>query len=498
MTASSSPAMAVSYDHLQVALSVLIAIAASHAALDVAGRVTATRNGARAAWLAGGAISMGSGIWAMHFVGMLAFRLPVAISYYWPTVLAALMIAILASAAALHIVSRKRMSVPYAVISGSILGGGVVGLHFMGMNAMRMAARYQLNPNLVAASVVFAILFAVGGMWLGNYFRDEPKRTVWRRIGAGLSMGTAISAMHYTAMAAATFTPSTLQFRLAHTVSISNLGTLGISAVILILLGTTMLSCYVDRQFDAKRFQLWVAEGKVELAHITRLTVMGELTASIAHEIKQPLAAIVTNGSYCLRQLAGTSPNLEEVRRAIQEIVDDGNRASSIISRIRTLLMKGSPEKAALDINDVIGQVIYFVRSEIDQNGIVLKLDLAEDLPSVLGDSIQLQQAFMNVVMNSIEVLRSVPEQRRELIIRSAKSRGVLIEVNDSGPGLAPAIAERLFEPFFTTKTRGMGLGLSISRSIIESHRGSLSNMPTSSGALFQFILPPASEVTHG
>jgi C4-dicarboxylate-specific signal transduction histidine kinase len=272
---------------------------------------------------------------------------------------------------------------------------------------------------------------------------------------------------------------------------ITTVGNLGIATVILLQLGMTILSCFVDRSFDAQGFQLALARAKVDLEHGTRLTLMGELTASIAHEIKQPLAAIVTNGDYCIRQLDGATPNLKEVRQAIQEIVDDGNRTSSIVSRIRALLMKDPPESGALDMNEVIREVVHFVQGEIDQNGVALKLDLALDLPPVLGDRVQLQQALMNVVVNSIDALRSVPERQRKLLIKSGKSpEGITIEVGDSGPGLVPSMAERLFEPFFTTKAEGMGLGLSISRSIIESHGGQLSHVSGSRGALFQFILP--------
>jgi C4-dicarboxylate-specific signal transduction histidine kinase len=144
-----------------------------------------------------------------------------------------------------------------------------------------------------------------------------------------------------------------------------------------------------------------------------------------------------------------------------------------------------------LDLNEVIREVVYFVQGEIDQNGVDLKLDLALDLPPVLGDRVQLQQALMNVVVNGIEALRLVPERQRKLLIKSGKSpEGIAIEVRDSGPGLVPSMAERLFEPFFTTKAEGMGLGLSISHSIIESHGGQLSLVSGSGGALFQFILP--------
>ena len=495
---SANAVIPVHYDHLQVLLSVLIAVSASYAALNFGGRVTATSGWPRTAWLAGGAMAMGSGIWAMHFVGMLSFGLPVTIAYYWPTVLASLLVAIIASAAALHIVSRKGMGLVHALISGSILGCGVAALHYTDMDAMRMAADCKFSMLLVALSIVLAIAFAVGGIWLGYCLQDESKYPAWRAIGASLLMGAAISAMHYTGMASASFYFSTSGVNLVHTVTISTLATLGLAAVILGLLGLAILSCFVGRRFDAQTLQLAGAEARVELSHTMRLTLMGELAASIAHEIKQPLAAIVTNGEWCLRQLAGATPNLEKIREATVEIVNDGNRASSIISRIRALLMRGSPERTTLDVNEVIREVVYFLRYEIDQNSISLRLDLDAGLGSVLADRVQLQQALINIVMNGIEAMQMITERHRELLIRSGSSpEGVSIQIYDSGPGLSPDTADRLFEPFFTTKPGGMGMGLAISRSIIESHGGRLTSRPHSRGALFEVILSPASATSH-
>lgn len=490
MTVSSIPSMPVSYDPLQVTLSVIIAIASSYAALDLAGRVMATRNAARLAWLIGGALTMGSGIWAMHFVGMLAFHLPVPVFYYWPTTLLALVVTIIASAAGLFIVTLKGMGLRYAVISGVIMGSGVAALHYLGMTAMRMPARYRLNPEMVSIAVLLGIGFAIGGMWLGYYFRREPKRTVWKRLGSGVLMGAGVSSMHYTGMASASFTSSDPP-ALTHTVHVSALGTLGISAVILDLLGTAVAACAVGRELDAQRGRRATSEARVELAHRMRLTAIGEVTASIAHEIRQPLAAIITNANYCLRQLAGPTPNLGEVRQAIDEIVEDGNRTNSIVSGIRTLLRKEPSEDASLDLNQLIHDVIDAVQGELDSSMISLVLELADSLPPVHGDRVQLQQAFMNLVMNSIDALRSVPEKYRQLLIRSAEGeREVIIQVKDTGPGIDAQTAERLFEPFFTTKPEGMGLGLSISRSILESHGGNLSNLSVSGGALFQLTIP--------
>ncbi len=400
--------MSSSYDPLQVGLSVLIAIAASYAALDLVDRVISKRTMIRAAWLAGGAVSMGSGIWTMHFVGMLAFHLPMPTFYYWPTVVAALLIGITASAAALYVVTWKRMGSRsrYALISGTVLGSGVAGLHYMGMQAMRMDATYTLNPIIVVASVALGILFATSGMWFGYYFRDEPLQTTWSRLGAAVLMGIAIACMHYTGMASATFraAPSS-HLVAAHTVYVSTLGTLGIAVVILLLLAVTIVSCLVDRRFSEQNLQLAVAQGKVDLANTVRLTLMAELTASISHEIKQPLAAIITNANYSLSQLATARPDLKEVRQAIQEIVDDGNRTNSIISRVRNLLMKEPPERAPVDVNEVIHEVLQFLRAEADQNRIDIQLQLAEQSSPVHADRVQLHQAFMNVL---IEQHRSV------------------------------------------------------------------------------------------
>lgn len=436
---------------------------------------------------------MGSGIWTMHFVGMLAFHLPVPVFYYWPTVVAALLIAIMASAAALYIVTRKRMGSRYALISGTVLGSGVAALHYLGMQAMRMAAIYTLNPIIVVAAVALGILFATSGMWLGHYFRDESLRTAWRRLGAAALMGIAIAGMHYTGMASATFMAAPSHLVTAHTVYVSTLGTLGIAAIVLLLLAVTIVSCLIDRRFSAQSFQLVVAQGKVDLANTVRLTLMAELTASISHEIKQPLAAIITNAHYSLGQLATAKPDLKEVRQAIQEIVDDGNRASSIISRVRNLLMKEPPERTPVDINDVIGEVLQFLRSETDQSRINIQLELPEQLSPVSADRVQLQQALMNVLMNSIEALQSVPEPQRKIVIKAeVKSEAIVVRIEDSGPGLPADVSDRIFEPFFTIKPEGMGLGLSISRSIVEAHGGRLSYIPGSEGAIFEFAFPHA------
>jgi C4-dicarboxylate-specific signal transduction histidine kinase len=242
---------------------------------------------------------------------------------------------------------------------------------------------------------------------------------------------------------------------------------------------------------ERQRAEEALLEAQAELARVTRALGMGELVATIAHEVNQPLTAIVTNGNFCSRRLEGAPPNLHELRAAITEIVNDGSRASAIISRIRALLMKGVPDRTKLDINQVIQEVARLLRHELTRSRVSLRTDLAPDLPYVLGDRVQLQQVMLNLIMNGIDAMSVITDRPRELLIQSAKhSQGVLIQVQDSGAGIDPGQADRIFEPFFTDKPEGIGMGLSISRSIVESHGGRLWAVPGASGALFEFTLP--------
>jgi PAS domain S-box-containing protein len=643
---SANAAMTGSYDYSEVARSVLIAVAASYAALDLAGRVTAANGRIRLAWLGCGATAMGIGIWAMHFTGMLAFHLPVSVEYQWPTVLASLLVAILASAVALYVASRQHMGRVEALTGSLIMGGGIAGMHYIGMAAMRLPAIARFSLLLVTISVLFAFIFSLVALLMAFDLREETRWTVPRRLGSAIVMGGAISAMHYTGMAAASFIPASPP-DLFHAVSISPLSNSGIAIVTLIVLVAAMVTSSVDRRAAAgvqrlnqelerrvaertleleavnqtlrkeiaereqaedelrkqkevfqrifediplmigfvskdghielvnpecERTVGWtlaeiqepnrevfaeffpdpgyrqivresiaastgkwtdvkvrVRDGRVidvaaafvllsdgsslgigkditewkstqaalqaaqeNLARVTRVVAMGELAAAIAHEVNQPLAAIVTNANFCLRELGGGAQKLEKLREAIAEIVSDGTRASAVISRIRTLLKKASPDGVRLDINEVIQEVTTLLRNEIARNRVELQLDLAADLPLVFGDRVQLQQVVINLAINGIEAMHAVDDGPRRLAIKSERhGDGVLIQVHDSGLGIEPELADRIFEPFFTTKAEGTGMGLSISRSIIESHGGHLSLAPGSSeGAVFQFTLP--------
>jgi PAS domain S-box-containing protein len=645
---SANAAMTGSYDYGEVARSVLIAIAASYAALDLAGRVTAASGRIRLAWLGCGATAMGIGIWAMHFKGMLAFHLPVSVEYQWPTVLASLLVAILASAVALYVASRQHMGRVEALTGSLIMGGGIAGMHYIGMAAMRLPAITRFSPLLVTFSILFAILFSLVALLMAFDLREETKWTVPRRLGSAIVMGGAISAMHYTGMAAASFIPASPP-DLFHAVGISPVANNGIAIVTLIVIMAAMVTSSVERRAaagvqrlnqelerrvaertlqleavnqalrkeiaereraqeavrrsedrlrlvvdtlpamvwsklpegsadflnqrfreytgftleeglgwgwrnafhpedraeeewraafaagepfekearlrradgvyrwfllraaplrdergnvvkwygtttdieDRRRAEEALQEAQDKLAHVTRTQAMGELAAAIAHEVNQPLTAIVTNAGFSLRQLKGSTANLDELRTAITEIVNDATRASAVISRIRGLLAKGSPRRMELDINKVIQEVITLLRNELTRNRVSLRTDFASNLAPVSGDPVQLQQVLINLVVNAIEAMRLYTDRTRELRIRSAKNaHGILVQVQDSGPGIKPELADGIFEPFFTTKAEGIGMGLAISRSIIESHGGQLSLVSASQGTLFQFILP--------
>jgi PAS domain S-box-containing protein len=613
-----------SYNYALVALSVLIAMFASYAALDLAGRVTAAGGWTRAVWLLGGAAAMGTGIWSMHYIGMLAFILPIPVAYHWPTVLLSLFAAILASAIALYVVSQRKMDASRAVAGSVLMGAGIASMHYIGMAAMRLPAVCQFNSFLVVLSVAFAILISLAALWITFHFRDEKTGIGWEKLAGAVVMGAAIPVMHYTGMAAASFTPSGIPADLSHAVSISALGTAGIAAATFIVLGLALLTSSVDRRFAAEalelqeeklqrseaylaeaqrlthtgswawrvaggdavhlseewyriygfdpengppafeerrqrthpedrarwqgaidraiaekseyevEFRILLPDGSVkhihtvghpvlnasgdlvqfvgsstditerkhaeealrqaqtDLAHASRVTTMGELTASLAHEVNQPIAAAVTDANTCLRWLTRDQPDLEEAREAASRMAKDATRAAEIIARVRMIFKKGASQRELVDVNELIREMIILLRNEISRHSISVRTELVETLPHVMGDRVQLQQVMMNLIMNSIDAMKDV-EGTRELIINSQRTENeqLMVSVGDTGVGLPAQQADQIFNAFFSTKAHGTGMGLRISRSIVESHGGRLWAADNSSrGASFHLTLP--------
>src|SRR5467141_621048 len=244
-----------SHSYTLVALSVLIAIFTSYAALDLAGRVTAAGGWIRAVWLLGGAGAMGTGIWSMHYIGMLACILPVPVAYHLPTVLLSLFAAILASAIALYVVSRQKMGAFRAFTGSVLMGAGIASMHYIGMAAMRLSAMCQFSSFLVVLSVVFAVLISLAALWITFHLRDEKAGIGRRKIAGAVVMGAAIPVMHYTGMAAASFTPSDMPVDLSGAVSPSTLGSADIAAVTVIILALALLTSWVDRRLAARTLE---------------------------------------------------------------------------------------------------------------------------------------------------------------------------------------------------------------------------------------------------
>ena len=917
MTVSAIAPITGYYDYSEVTRSVVIAIAASYAALDLTGRVAAANGRIRLAWLSGGAIAMGIGIWTMHLKGMLAFSLPVPVEYHWPTLLAGLSVAIFASAVALYVTSRQNMSRADALVGSIVMGSGIAGLHYTAMAAMRLPAITRYSPLLVTVSLLLAVLFSLIALLMAFDLREETTWTVPRRVGSAIVMGIAISAMHYTGMAAASFFPASPP-NLSHTVSITPVGGSGVLIATLIVLVAAIITSSVDRRahaeiqrlnqdlerrvaertaqiqatneklrqeiVDRKRaearlreyekavegleemivvvdrnyryvlanraflkyrglekeqplmgrlvsdvlkpgvfeevvkekldeclqgkvvtyelkykysdlgerdlsisyfpiespsgidrvacvlqditerkqaedalrtservqhkiaeqleteharlieaqavakvgswetelpslditwseqthrifetdpsyfrptrpsfvdlvhpddrakvgaafeaslekgapstveYRIVMADGRVkvleehwkvfhdgegrsvrligtcqditerkraeaelresearfrlvadsapviiwmsgtdklctyfnrpwldftgrsidqelgngwaegvhpedlrscmdtyiqafdrrqpfrteyrlrrhdgeyrwvldigvprfnpdgsfagfigscidvteqrraeerlrqtqqDLARVARIVTMGELTASIAHEINQPLAAVATNASASLHWLAVQPPNLDEARQAMADAMNEANRASGVIQRLRTLLQKTPSQLQPVNVNEVIGEVLALIHRELLTGGVITRTELTPDLPTVFGDRVQLQQVMLNLIMNAIDAMSNVNDRPKRLLIKSSKdAEGVVIEVQDSGKGLDPEEASRIFDSFFTTKPEGIGMGLSISRSIVEAHGGRLrAETVSAQGAVFQVILPKA------
>jgi C4-dicarboxylate-specific signal transduction histidine kinase len=251
----------------------------------------------------------------------------------------------------------------------------------------------------------------------------------------------------------------------------------------------------IGQFIERKRAEEALHHAQAELAHMTRVAMLGELTASIAHEINQPLGALVNNASACVRWLA--AQNLEEARQSAALVIADGHRAAEIIRRIRDLAKKAPLQKEWLDLNATIRDVIALARSEVHRNGVVVETHLAGDVPLILGDRVQLQQVLLNLLMNAIEAVSGLGAEPRALWVSSERvaATEVVVAVRDSGPGFDPQHLDRLFDAFYTTKPHGLGLGLAISRRIIEAHGGRLwatANAPH--GAVLQFTLPIGSE----
>jgi NO-binding membrane sensor protein with MHYT domain len=336
--APSNVALVGYYDYWLVALSVLIAMLASYAALDLSGRVAAARGYARCFWLAGGSAVMGLGIWAMHYIGMLAWTLPVPVLYDWPTVLASLLAAMLASGVALFVMSSPAVGPVRGGIGGMLIGAGITTMHYVGMDAMRLPAMCHYSPGLVTLSAVLAIVISWVALWLAFQCRDDAGVSYHRKLASAVLMGAAIPVMHYTGMAAVTFVPMAMAGRLTHSVANSSLGTVVISSVTLTILGLTILTSLIDRRFAAQSLKVrqlmealelqnehleeTVASRTCELAEAHgRLTILDrakdDFLRIISHELRTPL-----NGLLGVSEIVLDDPPASEERNELRDMFE--------------------------------------------------------------------------------------------------------------------------------------------------------------------------------
>jgi NO-binding membrane sensor protein with MHYT domain len=478
------------YDPYLVALSILVAGFASYTALDLGGRVALAQGPTHPIWLAAAALTMGAGIWSMHFVAMLAFMLPMPVSYDVGLTVLSLLLAILGTSSSFYVISRPGAWRPRLVLSGVFMGFAILAMHYTGMAAMRGHVELSYDPLWVALSVIVAIGAATAALWLAFGTTDPGQK-----LAAAIVLGFAISGMHYTGMRAAICTaPATTE--VAHedaTLDRTPLA-LAIAGFVLADLAALFASAYRRKRADQA-----LRQTQADLAHIQRVTAMGELAASISHEVMQPLGAGMNNTGAALRWLGAEPPNLDKVRQALDRAVDDGQRAAEIIGRIRTLIKKEPPRKEALEVNEAIVEVIALSRGDVMKNNVSMQTQLAEGLPLIQGDRVQLQQVILNLIINAVQAMSGVNEGSRGLLISTGKdaSDRVLIAVQDSGPGLNPEGFERLFDSFYTTKPGGMGMGLSICRSIVEAHGGRIWATPNAGqGITMQFTLPINDQAT--